>query len=66
MIKIDYDKKGDILEIKFNDESIVDSEYIEENGIVVDYNQKGKIVGIEITSFSKRAGNVSEISALAV
>ncbi len=66
MIKIDYDKQGDILGIKFNDDSIVDSEYIEENGIVVDFNQNGKIVGIEITSFSKRTGNIPEISALAV
>lgn len=54
MIRIKYDKEGDILEIKFSDEKIEESEYVRKNGIVIDYDREDKIVGIEIISFSKR------------
>lgn len=54
MIKIKYDREGDILEIKFTEERIEESEYIKESGIVIDYDKGNKIVGIEILSFSKR------------
>jgi hypothetical protein len=37
MIRISYDDQGDILEIKFSDEAIKDSEYMEESGLVVNY-----------------------------
>ena len=42
MLKIDYDKEGDILEIKFSDNSIKDSEYIEESGLGIDYDNNLK------------------------
>ena len=54
MIKFEYDQDGDILEIKFSENEIVDSEYIEESGIVMDYDGKKNLIGIEILSFSKR------------
>jgi uncharacterized protein YuzE len=66
MIKISYDNQGDILEIKFSDESIKDSEYIEESGLVVDYNEKGNIVGLEIISFSKKVSQGSDVRSLAI
>lgn len=66
MIKISYDNQGDILEIKFSDESIKDSEYIEESGLVVDYNEKGNIVGLEIISFSKKVSQSSDIRSFAI
>ena len=53
MLKIDYDKEGDILEIKFSDNSIKDSEYIEESGLVIDYDNNDKIVAVEVNSFSR-------------
>ena len=54
MIKFEYDQDGDILEIKFSENEISDSEYIEESGIVMDYNENRNLVGLEIISFSKR------------
>ena len=66
MLKIDYDKEGDILEIKFSDNSIKDSEYIEESGLVIDYDNNDKIVAIEVISFSKRVSKDDFIEALAV
>jgi uncharacterized protein YuzE len=66
MLKISYDKEGDILEIKFSDEAIKDSSYIDENGIIVDYDNNNTIVAIEITSFSKRVGKSDEADIVAI
>jgi len=54
MLKISYDKEGDILEIKFSDDPVEESEYVGELGLVVDFAKDRTIVAIEITSFSKR------------
>ncbi len=66
MIKIDYDKEGDILEIKFSDNAIKDSEYIDESGLVIDYDNNDKIVAVEVISFSKRVSKDDFSEALAV
>ncbi len=54
MIKISYDKSGDLLEIRFSEKDISESEYIDESGLVIDYDQNKHIVAVEVTSFSKR------------
>ena len=54
MIKFEYDQDGDVLEIKFSENGIFDSEYIEESGIVMDYDENRNLIGLEILSFSKR------------
>jgi uncharacterized protein YuzE len=46
-MKIDYSKEADALYIKLRDAKIVDTEDIEE-GITVDFDEQGHIVGIEI------------------
>jgi uncharacterized protein YuzE len=66
MIKISYDKEGDVMEIRFSEEAICESEYVEESGLVVDYDKEGNIVAIEVVSFSKRVGEKQTIEALAV
>lgn len=66
MIKISYDKDGDILEIRFSENTIKDSEYTEESGIVLDYDNKNNIVAVEIVSFSKRVGEEEIAEALAI
>ena len=66
MLKIDYDKEGDILEIKFSDNAIKDSEYIDESGLGRDYENNDKIVAVEVISFSKRVSKDGSIEALAV
>ena len=66
MIKLQYDQTGDILEIKFSEESINESEYIEESGLVVDYNNRGQIIGIEIISFSKKVSKSVDVEELAL
>ena len=63
MIKISYDKDGDVLEIRFSENAIQDSEYMEESGLVVDYDKNDNIVALEIVSFSKRVGKEEFIEA---
>lgn len=48
--KIKYDKKSNILSIKLSNKKSVDSE-IKDN-IVIDYDEKGEIVNIEIMKIS--------------
>jgi len=56
MISFEYDKDGDIFEIKFSNNKIKNSEFIKDSGIVVDYDKDNMIVSLEVTSFSKRVG----------
>jgi uncharacterized protein YuzE len=65
MIKISYDKEGDVLEIKFSEEAVADSEYVEENGLVVDYDRDGKMISVEVVSFTKRVRDKKDIEVLA-
>jgi len=65
MIKFSYDKEGDTLEIKFSEDEVVDSEYVEENGLVVDYDKNGKMISVEVISFSKRVKNSQDVETLA-
>lgn len=66
MINISYDKQGDVLEIRFSENAIADSEYVAETGLVLDYDKSGNIVAVEIISFSKRVGKEEVPEALAI
>jgi uncharacterized protein YuzE len=63
MIKIRYDKDGDVLEIRFSESKIENSEYLEETGMVVDYDKNNDMVAVEILSFAKRVskGEMAEM-----
>ena len=66
MIKISYDKEGDVLEIKFSENPILDSEYIEESGLVLDYDKSRNIVAVEIMSFSKKVSKDKLLEAISI
>ncbi|HHT9125236.1 MAG TPA: DUF2283 domain-containing protein [Candidatus Brocadiia bacterium] len=66
MIKISYDKEGDVLEIRFSENAINDSEYVKESGLVLDYDKGGNIVAVEIISFSKRVSKEEAIEAVVI
>ncbi|GBE26754.1 hypothetical protein BMS3Bbin03_00673 [bacterium BMS3Bbin03] len=66
VIKFEYDQDGDILEIKFSENEIADSEYIEESGIVMDYDEEKNLIGLEIISFSKRVKKNTAKEAIAI
>lgn len=46
-MKVTFDKESGMLNIQLKDEPSVESSELEE-GIVIDYNAKGEVVGIEI------------------
>lgn len=66
MIKISYDKEGDVLEIRFSENAINDSEYVEESGIVLDYDKSSNTVAVEIISFSKRVSREESVEATVI
>ena len=51
-MKFKYDKKVDALSIQFKDSAYAESEEVQE-GIIFDYDKKGKIIAIEILEASK-------------
>jgi uncharacterized protein YuzE len=66
MIKISYDKKGDVLEIRFSEKAISESEYVDESGLVLDYDNNSNIVAVEIISFSKRVSKEELAETVAI
>jgi len=66
MIRLSYDKEGDVLEIRFSESPVAESEYVEESGLVVDYDSKNNIVAVEIISFSKRVGKEELAETIAI
>ena len=43
----------DVFLIDLKDDPVADSEFIEDLGVVVDYNNKGEVVGLEILDWSE-------------
>ena len=52
-MKVKYDQEVDILYIAFSDAKIVESDE-EKPGIIIDYDNSGNIIGIEVLNASKR------------
>jgi uncharacterized protein YuzE len=53
-MRIKYSSDVDILVIELTDKYPVESEHLEDEGIVIDYDENGEVVGIEIFDWSKR------------
>jgi len=52
-MKFHYDKKQDALYLRFNESPYKESEEIQQ-GIIFDYDSRGKIIGIEVLNASKK------------
>jgi len=52
-MKLEYDPAADALYVYLNDQPIIKSEQIKP-GIILDYDEAGNVVGIEVLSASKR------------
>jgi len=59
-LRIKYDRIADALYIKLRDEQVADSDMVAP-GIIVDYNEKGEIIGIEILEFSKQKLDLTKL-----
>ena len=53
-MQITYDKETDTLNIIFIKGPVEESEYIEDKGIILDYDKGNRVVSVEILSYSKR------------
>jgi len=52
-MRVRYFPETDALLIDLKDDPVVDSEFIEHLGVVIDYNDKGEVVGLEILDWSE-------------
>jgi len=57
---IKYDPGADALYVKLKESKVADSEEVGE-GVVVDYDDKGEVVGIELLEFSKKRIDLGEL-----
>jgi len=51
-MKINYDEKADAMSIRFSDAKYYESDEVKD-GIIFDYDKKGKVIAIEILDASK-------------
>jgi len=52
-MRVRYVPETNALLIDLKDDPVADSEFIEDLGVVVDYNDKGEVVGLEILDWSE-------------
>jgi uncharacterized protein YuzE len=55
-MKVKYDSELDILRIKFSDKPVAESDE-GKKGDIIDYDEEGNVLGIEIISASKKMLN---------
>jgi uncharacterized protein YuzE len=55
-MKVKYDQEVDVLRIELSNRPVEESDE-EKPGVILDYDQEGNVVGIEILNASKRMEN---------
>ena len=60
-MKLKVDEKSDALYLRLNEASIEESEEVEP-GVILDYDRRGHVVGIEILGIRKRAGKKANLN----
>lgn len=58
---IKFDKEADAIYLRFSDAEVFLSDE-EKPGVIIDYDQQGGVVGIELLDASKRTENPSKIN----
>lgn len=59
-MKVKYDAEDDIMRIQFNDKPVSESDE-EKAGIILDYDENGKVIGIEILDASQKMINPKSV-----
>jgi uncharacterized protein YuzE len=59
-VKVTYDASVDVLRILFSDAPIAESDE-DKPGVILDYDDDGRIVGLEILDASKHVGNPNAV-----
>lgn len=63
-MKVKYDKEVDIVYIQLNDSEVSESDESRE-GVILDYDAHGNIVGIEVLEASKKMAAPDKIEIMA-
>ena len=59
-MEFSYDKKANALYLRFSFDKVATTEEISD-GLMVDYNEKHAIIGIEILNFTDRSLNLNDL-----
>ena len=59
-MKVSYDRKVDVLRIRFNGSAVFESDE-DRPGVILDYDADGQVVGMEILDASKRVDNPQSV-----
>jgi uncharacterized protein YuzE len=54
-MRLKIDKESDALYLRLDETAIVESEEVQP-GVILDFNKKGQVVGVEILALSTRTG----------
>ena len=57
-MKLTVDEKSDALHLRLNETGIVESEEVQP-GVILDYDENGRVVGVELLEVKERAGGQS-------
>ncbi len=57
-MKVHFDKKSDALYFRLDDSEITESEEVKP-GVILDYNKKNQVIGVEILNVKKRVSKAS-------
>ncbi len=57
-MKLKVDKENDAIYFRLDDSKIIESEEVEK-GVILDFNEQGNMVGIEILNLSQRSSKIN-------
>lgn len=60
-MKVQYDPAADAMYIRLAEGQTADSDEVRE-GVVLDYDENGRVLGIEVLNLSRRADNPREMA----
>ncbi len=63
-MRIEYDPEVDALYVRLSETKIIESEQVQP-GIILDFDDAGKVVGVEVLNASKREARPEPIKAAA-
>ncbi len=59
-MEIRYDREADAVYIRIGGGKVAESEEVDD-GVIVDYDEKGNVIGIEILEFSKKKIDLNKL-----
>ena len=64
-MNLSFDKKANALYIRISSEKVLNSDEIAE-GIIIDYNKKDNIIGVEVLNFTEKNLNLNDLIQMTI